>query len=253
MYIRSLIIVIIALYCNNTFSQTYYSIPISNTSWKTERCFSFYASGYYDVYTIYTNGQDTNMNTVMYKKMFKTTRHLPGTIYDTTYTNFIGGIRENNKKVYMLCPDLTSPDTTERMIYDFNPVIVGDTIYSERISYSTSVSIPHLVTSIDSVLVGNLYHRRIFLTNLIANYAQEYWIEGIGSNFGLIYASYNCITDNSYDLICFNVNDSLQFQNSSPSFGYCTSPFPPLECDGSPSSLFFKTYRYLSYFAFISS
>jgi hypothetical protein len=212
-------------------AQTYYPMPVVKSEWKTERCFYMFSAGRYDEITIFTTGQDTVMNLTVYKKLYKKTHHWPGSAYDTTYTDVIGGMREEAKKVYMLCPSLTSPDTIERLIYDFNPTFVGDSIFVSRISYGQDTLTPHLVTAIDSVIVGGNYHRRIFLTNLVANYEQEYWVEGVGSNFGLIYASYNCITDNSYDLICFNTDDVFQFQNASPSFGYCTAPLPPAICD----------------------
>lgn len=230
---RNILCTIIFLICvQYVCAQLYYPMPTVKSEWKTERCFYLYTAGLYDEYTIFSTGEDTLMNLKMYKKLFKKVHHWPGSANDTTYTDFIGGYRENNRKVYMLCPPLTSPDTNERLIYDFSPTSVGDTIRSGRVSFNSADTMnKHVVTNIDSVIVDGKYHRRIFLTNLIGNYFQEYWIDGVGSNFGFIYASYNQITSNSYDLICLNVNDSLKFQNSSPSFGYCTSPFPPASCD----------------------
>src|SRR6185369_12822111 len=59
----------------------------------------------------------------------------------------------------------------------------------------------------------------------------EEWTEGMGSSYGLIYATHWIATDNSYDLICFSENKHNEYLNPNPGFGFCQAPLPPIECD----------------------
>ena len=55
--------------------------------------------------------------------------HAPGTAFDSVYTNFLGGMREVNKRVYFFS-DYLCNDTIERLIYSsYSPFITpGSTI-----------------------------------------------------------------------------------------------------------------------------
>jgi len=121
-------------------------------------------------------------------------------------------------------------DTTERCVYDFNPSNIGDTIFTQVLSPGLLSFVPHIIYSIDSVLIGSVYHKRLHLTDTTYTYFEN-WIEGVGSELGLIYASHSSFTDNSYDLICFSENDVHEYLNPAPGFGYCLEPLPPVACD----------------------
>ncbi len=210
-------------------AQDYHPLPTGPARWDMTRCWYFYPGGWHDRYYVEMDGSDTVLNQRVYKKLYHTTHHAPGTEFDSTYTHFLGGMREEGKKIYMWS-DYLCLDTLERLIYDFNPVSTGDTIYTQVLTNGSGVFIPHLVTSLDAVEVNGIAHRRIHLTDP-NGFATESWIEGVGSDLGLVYASYWILTDNSYDLNCFYRDDLLQYANPFPAYAYCTAPFPDVECE----------------------
>jgi hypothetical protein len=120
------------------------------------------------------------------------------------------------------------------MIYDFNETYPGDTIYTQILTNGLTQTIPHFVTSIDSVLVGPQWHRRINMTDE-SGYFNESWTEGIGSSLGLTYASSWLLTDNSYDLNCFYNEGELNYINPQPAYLFCTPPLPDIHCSSTTS------------------
>jgi hypothetical protein len=57
----------------------------------------------------------------------------------------------------------------------------------------------------------------------------ENGIEGIGSNYGLVYAGFYMVTDNSYDLRCFS-SEQNTYQNNLLLLTACQM-IPPVNCD----------------------
>lgn len=216
------------------FGQDYHPMPTTQAVWNIARCWSFYPGGWYDEYSIVLDGSDTLINGHVYKKLNLVTHHLPGTQHDSTYSNFLGGMRESNRKVFFVSEYLCI-DTIERMVYDFNPAEPGDTIYSQVLTNGLTQFIPHIVTSIDLIDVDGTDRRRINLRNE-EDTQYESWIEGIGSDLGLTYASYWLLTDNSYDLICFKEENKVLYKNDDPSFFFCLAPLPEVECDSTTTS-----------------
>jgi hypothetical protein len=204
-------------------------MPTGPSRWDMSRCWYFYPGGWYDLYYIEMDGTDTIIGEETYKKLYHTTRHAPGTEFDSTYTHFLGGMREEGKQVFMVSEFLCL-DTIERMIYDFNETFPGDTIYTQVLTNGLTQFVPHIVTSVDDVLVDGTSHRRINVRDE-NSYFYESWIEGVGSIQGLVYASYWLLTDNSYDLHCFYDGNELAFINDAPGFSFCTPPYPEVECD----------------------
>ena len=209
-------------------AQPYHPMPVGDAQWDVTRCWSFYPGGWHDEYSFHMDGTDTLINGHLYKNIFITTHHLPGTEHDSVYTNYLGGMREANKQVFFISEYLAL-DTIERMVYDFNPVDVGDTIYTQILTHDLLQFIPHVVTGTDSILVDGQYHRRIHLRDE-NSFFTEYWIEGVGSSMGLVYASYWLLTDNSYDLNCHYLDEEVVFSNEAPTYNFCTSPLPEIEC-----------------------
>ncbi len=210
-------------------AQSYYPMPVSDAQWDITRCWSFYPGGWHDEYSVRLDGSDTTMNGRVYKKLNLVTHHLPGTQYDSIFTHFLGGMRETNKQVFFVSEYLCI-DTIERMLYDFNTVENGDTIFTQVLTNGLTQFIPHIVTSIDSVLIGDDHHRRINLRDE-NDFFSESWIEGVGSSLGLVYPSYWLLTDNSYDLNCFYNQNLLKFTNPDPAYAFCTPPLPDIHCD----------------------
>jgi hypothetical protein len=212
-----------------TMAQDYHPMPTGPARWDIARCWYFYPAGWYDRYYVEMDGSDTILNGQTYKKLWHTTHHAPGTEFDSTYTHFMGGMREADRKVYMFSEYLCL-DTIARVIYDFNADSIGDTIYTQVLTNGLTQFIPHIVTDIDTVIFDFGAHRQLVLQDE-SGFFTETWTEGVGSSMGLPYASYWLLTDNSYDLNCMYINDNLAYHNPSPAYAFCTAPFPLSECE----------------------
>lgn len=207
--------------------QTYVPFPTGDASWKVIRCFYFYPPDGYDLFT-YSQSGDTIMGGLSYHKIYVSNHHLPGSIYDTTYVNYYGAIREEQKKIW-INSEYAFGDNLDRLAYDFNAQNVGDTITTNLLNYGDPITVKNIIGGIDSVLIDGTYHRRLKLNTIDGNPTLENWIEGIGSNFGLVYASFYLITDNSYDLRCFS-SEGISYQNNQLLLSYCQL-IPPVNCD----------------------
>lgn len=211
-------------------AQTYQPFPTSSATWEVARCWYFYQPGWYDKYTFTMDGTDTLNNGESFKKIYVINHHLPGTVHDTIYpTEFFGGLRESNKQIFIY-QVWASTDTSVQLVYDFNNTNIGDTIYTNVLSGNPNL-FGHLVADTDSVLVGTQFHKRLLLQDIYNSYNTEYWIEGIGSSWGLPFSSFWSITDNSYDLSCFYKNQELKYQNPAPTYGFCQTPHPTITCE----------------------
>ena len=227
-----LLILSLTISSNRVSAQEYQPFPTKCAKWEVYRCFYFYQPGWHDKYTLTLDGSDTIYNGDTYKKINIIQHHLPGTIYDSLHASiFFGGMREVNKKIYIF-QIWASVDTMPQLVYDFTKTNVGDTIYTKALAGSKTLY-GHLVTSVDSVLVGKKYHKRLHLQEPKNTFNTEYWIEGIGSSMGLPWATFWSITDNSYDLSCFNTTHKVVYENPNPTFGMCAGTLPVISCDSS--------------------
>ncbi len=214
----------------STIAQNYQPFPTESATWRVIRCFSFYPPGWYDEYKLIMDGSDTIYNGSSYKKIYISNHHLPGTTYDTIYpTEFFGGLRESAKQIFMW-QKWASADTSVHLIYDFNYKSIGDTIYTSCLAGGL-FPVGHVVAAVDSVMIGTKFHKRLHLHDPNSTYIVEYWIEGVGSSWGLPFASFWTISDNSYDLLCFHEEQSLMYINPSPTYTFCLSPLPVIACD----------------------
>ena len=128
---------------------------------------------------------DSTINDEIYKIVYIT--------WDESLLSWIkaGYIREDeNHKVYYSSFHNDDPSYFEpALLYDFNAAINDSlTITSFPLLYfPTEIEI--VITDIDSVLVDGSYHRRTWYD---CGYDDNYWIEGIGSNNGLIELGFYC-------------------------------------------------------------
>lgn len=212
-------------------SQEYQAFPKASAEWEVIRCFYFFQPGWHDIYKISMDGQDTLYQGESYKKLYITQHLKHGPSFDSIYpVEFFGGIREENKQIYIF-QKWASVDTTEHLIYDFTNTELGDTIYTSCLAGTSDILLEHLVIASDSVLIGEKYHKRIMLQDLYNSLNTEYWIEGVGSSWGLPFASFWSITDNSYDLSCYYQDFGFKYSNPDPQFSYCLAPLPEINCD----------------------
>ncbi len=120
---------------------------------------------------------DTIIDNRVYKKLFGTRDTV-----NQEWSPFQVFIREDSiKKIW-----LRSPDNEETLLYDFN-LMVGDSFLIDN-GGGWTCSIP--VIEVDSVTLNNGERRKriIFSYQAFGDMEDEvYWVEGIGSQFGLLY------------------------------------------------------------------
>ena len=131
---------------------------------------------------------------------------LAGYCAQSHFAGYKGAIRQDTliKKVFFIPPD----SITETLLYDFT-MQVGDTVkgYLESWAYQADK-----VLSIDSIMVGNTFHKRWYINSGYSIYI----IEGVGSTYGLIEYSPGStfdFPDNS--ITCFSQNGQSLYPNTS--------------------------------------
>ena len=210
-----LLIAIISALSTKAQTTVYHPFPDSNAIWNFHLYLYCFSNGTADEYYSITFSGDTLISNQTYHKLstpfvqsFST-----GTCGEIN-TGYKGAIRQDaaNKKVFYIPP----AESTEQLIYDFN-MQVGDTVrgFIETNAFPTDI-----VQSIDSVLVGNTYRKR---WNINSCY-NIYFIEGIGSTYGLIERSPGCITDQAdYSITCFQQDGHTLYPDTTTSCKLITS------------------------------
>ncbi len=167
-----LVFIVLPIFCLAQNS----NLPLDNSSvWRIKRTICNNGSfAKVNDYRSYING-DTVINSITYKKMYTAgIRYevcLDGsTICDSMiypYSDeYQAAYRNENNKVFLIQKDYND----EMKIFDFN-LMIGDTFPAVGPN-------PIIIESIDSVLIGNKYHKQ-FLSNT------NFWvIEGLGSSLG---------------------------------------------------------------------
>jgi hypothetical protein len=195
------------------FGQTnvYHPFPDSNAVWNE---INYYVGGggcvppNYCKYTNYLQG-DTTLNSQLYHKIYSN---------DSTSISYVGGLRENNKKIYYF--DKTC--SHEILLYDFN-LNIGDSILLPCSLCDTTNPMYMKVISIDSILLSDMTYRK----KINFDYGPSWsCIEGIGSEAGLLYPYYSCIACICWlELVCFEQNDTTLYSNEThvPCFDYFVS------------------------------
>ena len=137
---------------------------------------------------------DTVINSFIYNKLWYS--------WDSTMTNkYLNGfIREESNIVYYR----NYYSSKEGILYDFN-LDVGDTTYIKN-EFCEDMQV--IINDIDTVEYLGISRKRW----ICEGWSEEYWVEGIGSLYGLVYSfAAQCITDNWFDLLCFHENDTLYY------------------------------------------
>jgi len=173
---KKLILIALATFISvQNYGQTYIPLPLSDAKW----CIKHNDNIIPPPIWWYTNYWETSYcgdTTISNKKYIK----IEKTEYDIFCLNtvingpeYIGAIRDDTtlKQVFFVPKN----ETDEKLLYDFN-LNAGDTLLSYLNMYQ-----PLIVEFTDSVLLGNIYHKRILF-----QYNQAEIIEGIGSRTGII-------------------------------------------------------------------
>jgi hypothetical protein len=199
----------------NGQTSIYRPFPDSNAVWNINFYSGCMIGTDQEFYSITFSG-DTTINSLTYHKLFSpfVQSFISGGCNVTHTTGYKGAIRQDttNKKVFYVPPT----DLNEQLLYDFT-LQVGDTVKGFLESFAFQ---PDVVLSIDSVLVGDNYHKR-WIINTCYNI---YLIEGIGSTFGLIELSPGCITDyDGYTITCFQQNGQSIYPDTTSNCQLITS------------------------------
>lgn len=173
------------------WSQSYHPFPDSNATWCDERYDNGWPYSNYYYFFYKTDGKSTINDTVY-------------TIISDNYDQVRCYLREENKKVFCRL----TPDDTEFVLYDFD-IDIGDTVVLHQ-CYGENYN--GYVEGIDSLLIGDQYHKRYFIQ--CWEWLSFYFTEGIGSDAGLIYCDLPWV-DFYGNLYCFSLNDTIYETNGS--------------------------------------
>jgi hypothetical protein len=152
-------------------TKTWNTIAIGNGVWNVITCGGTKTTWFRDI----TNPGDQYLNVLECNDSLQQEWVYEGTIREDTI----------NKQVFYKYGE------TEGLIYDFS-LEVGDTVHVDNQYFNYQV-VSLVVDSIDMVDVNGVMRKRFFLFG-IQNpmmdpyYPDEIWIEGIGSNFGIMYS-----------------------------------------------------------------
>ena len=180
-------------------AQEYLPIAQKGNEWHT------FETGIWQInnYVNWCSG-DTLIEDVQYMKIM-------GTVNDS-YPIFYTLLREEDGKVWKRY-SIAHPET---LLYDFT-ASVGDTL---RIGDFAEEMV---LDSISMVQIGDVDRRKFWFgleyDNLGRPRAKETWIEGIGSDYGLLWTGYFNVFDGWHCLLCFHQNGELVWEN--PEYGTC--------------------------------
>jgi hypothetical protein len=172
----------------NVVSQpsVYYPFPESNAQWNMQATLmGIPGPPLVEMYSIIIPG-DTMINSTVYHKLVIPYVAIAVKSPDIiVYAGYQGAIRQDiqNRKVFIIPPD----SVAEELLYDFT-LQAGDTVKG---CIERNVVVKDVVRSIDSVLVGDNYRKRW----LINEGYNIYFIEGIGSTYGLVESSPGTVVD----------------------------------------------------------
>lgn len=204
-----------------SFAQTnvYHPFPDSNAVWRETYYYNpcncpnpcMNSCGYEAQYVL--NGDTAIGSHVYHKVSMQSAVFSNGMQLPPGAPGFWAGIRQDTaaRKVYCCIPSKSVADT---LLYDFT-LQVGDTLRGFLANFTTTLT----VTSVDSVLVGSSYRKRIVLGPAIGGLAVNHEIiEGIGFTAGLFDNTYTA--EEGGQLICFKQETQTLYPNSN-----CTSGF----------------------------
>lgn len=208
---RGLIIIsltiFIFIFSDNSYSQalggnTYFPLVEDNKYWSELMIeYSFYWDSVYHTYTYKIQG-DTTIDQMLFKKVYKQDLY-----YGFDWYYYTAFREDNDGMVYMW-------DETEWLLYDFN-ALEGDTVY---VGWYGPCALR--VEEVDSVLIDADYRKRMYLSWLGTDMDfVEVWIEGLGSNYGLMWAGLGPTVGVGYRNLCVHDENGLVYMN--PNYSSC--------------------------------
>ena len=206
-YYKWLLISCILLINQLGFSQLSFFLPDSNAYFSVSNV-KFWFQG------------DTSINDKLYKKVFYQDHD---SLPKFDIAEYYAAVREDtlNERIFTI----QKYDGQERLLADFS-LNAEDTVtiytYWPGVRY---VAEDYFVTisEKDSIEIGGQFHKRLKIEG--PDY-DEYWIEGIGSTFGLFFsgADRNVFEINIPILLCVHIEDTLYYDNPEYEGCYIQSP-----------------------------
>ena len=188
-------------------AQEYLPIAQKGNEWHTLSTTLFGYSNYVN----WCSG-DTIIGDVRYMKIM-------GTLNDG-YPHLFTVLREEDGKVWKRHLN-TSEET---LLYDFT-ASVGDTLCFGEPGAS------FVLDSISMVQIGDVDRRKFWFgleyDGLGNPRAKETWVEGVGSDYGLLWSGYYGVYDGWHCLLCFHQYGELVWQN--PEYNTCSYPYDAVE------------------------
>ena len=152
-------------------------------------------------------------------------------IGDVRYTKIMGTVNNGNLNLFTVLREEGGKvwerhlnTSAETLLYDFT-ASVGDTLCFGEPGAS------FVLDSISMVQIGGFDRRKFWFgleyDGLGNPRAKETWVEGIGSDYGLLWSGYYGVYDGWHCLLCFHQNGELVWQN--PEYNTCTYPYDAVE------------------------
>ncbi len=188
-------------------AQEYLPIAQKGNEWHTLSTTLFGYSNYVN----WCSG-DTIIGDVRYMKIM-------GTL-DDGYPHLFTVLKEEDGKVW----ERHLNTSVETLLYDFT-ASVGDTLCFGHPGNC------FVLDSISMVQIGGVDRRKFWFgleyDGLGNPRAKETWVEGIGSDFGLLWSGYYGVYDGWHCLLCFHQYGELVWQN--PEYNTCSYPYDAVE------------------------
>ena len=152
-------------------------------------------------------------------------------IEDVRYMKIMGTMNDGNPIFYTMLREEDgkvwkrySVAHEEILLYDFT-ASVGDTLCFGDFGAC------FVLDSISTEQIGGVDRRKFWFgleyDDLGRPRTQETWVEGIGSDYGLLWSGYWRIPDGWHCLLCFHQNGELVWKN--PEYNTCTYPYDAVE------------------------
>ncbi len=209
----SLITVIFLFISMMINGQEYVPFPLEDATWTVFVVTSCDNDGPPDTLLLrYSLSGDTTVNDIVYTKLLVEKGDTVNPVFEP-----VGGLREENKKVYFFGRDFLGFDHQELLLYDFNAE-TGDTICHEP-SYGPMQSI---ILDIDSFQIAGHYRKRYLVDNNWFCHNPDYIIEGIGSVINGLMGHVTMIPTCGYhywEHVCYSERGQVLYKN--PSYSDC--------------------------------
>lgn len=236
---RITLICTLALLTQSMFCQV--SNVIEGSKWKEVRC-NYWTSQWLQLYHVdnWRIDGDTILAGTQYKKVYNLQQDFKYGIIDglpedslvSSTEYFFGGIREEDQKVYIYSNDFWYQDPTvitEKLMFDYS-ASVGDTLTIWCRFYYLDYIVEDIVPE---VMLDGSTRDKFILGVTGPGMVNLNFIEGIGSNYGIIGSYIATTNDQMQHLLCFSISDESLIENNPVYTSNCL--FDPIQelCESS--------------------